>query len=302
MSADIVVVGSVNHDLTVVADRLPAPGETVLGSGHHTGPGGKGANQALAAARLGSRVAMVGRVGRDRQGDEMLTLLAEEGVDVSGVGRDPEVATGLAVITVDGAGENAIVVSPGANLRLGAADVARCEPLIRQARVVLAQLEVPVEAVLAVARLTEGTFCLNPAPVHSLSEELLELVDVLVLNRSELAALTGNGEAAGPDEVREAASRIRGPGVVVVTLGRQGAVVMEGGAAEAIPSPEVEVVDTTGAGDAFCGALGHALCRGDSLLDAARWAVAAGALATTRRGAQAGMPRAPDVEALLRRR
>jgi ribokinase len=286
---DIAIVGSINQDLTVVTDRHPMPGETVLGSKHFSGGGGKGANQAVAAARLGASVAMVGRVGADTHGNELRAALLSEGVEVSMVEIDPNSSTGLALITVDGAGENTIVVSPGANWELGADQVRRSTDLLSRAKVVLCQLEIPIESVQAAAQLAGGVFCLNPAPGRELPEELLERVDVLIPNRNELAMITG---VATPD-ARSAlisARQIEGPGSVVVTLGSEGALVVEGDDWHHVAAPEVTSVDTTGAGDAFCGALAVALGRDHAMVDAARWAVVAGALATMTPGARASMP------------
>lgn len=298
MTLDVVVLGSVNWDLTVITDRHPRPGETVLGKESHSGPGGKGANQAVAASRLGSRVAMVGRVGEDRQGREMIDVLAGEGVEVSGVIVDRDAATGLAVITIDSAGENTIVVVPGANGRLGR-DQVEDHRGIHEAPVVLAQLEIPLEAVVAAAAAAEGIFCLNPAPARPLPDELLAAVDVLVPNRSELAILTGGGDPEDVDQAADMARALEGPEAVVVTLGAEGALVVEQGEPMHIPSPQVETVDTTGAGDAFCGAFAAALAQGRSLVAAARRGVAAGALATTRIGAQSALPTLSELEEIL---
>ncbi len=296
---DVVVVGSINHDLTVVADRHPRPGETVLGTEHHSGPGGKGANQAVAAARLESRVAMIGRVGDDDQGRAMVEVLGAERVEVSGVLRDPTAATGLAVITVDAAGENSIVVSPGANGHVDADQLRSQAGMIADAPVVLAQLEIPVEAVAEAASIARGSFLLNPAPARSLAHDLLTLVDVLLPNRSELASLSESEEPSDRDEVVDMARAIEGPGAVVVTLGAEGALVIEGGETTHLPSPSVEVVDTTGAGDAFCGAVAHSLAHGASLTEAVRWGVAAGAIATTRAGAQSALPTLSELKEFL---
>jgi ribokinase len=296
---DVVVVGSINHDLTVVADRLPRPGETVLGTEHHSGPGGKGANQAVAVARLEGRVAMIGRVGDDDQGRTMAEVLEAERVDVSRVIRDPTAATGLAVITVDAAGENSIVVSPGANRFLDADQVRSDAEVIAAAPVVLTQLEIPMDAVLEAASIAAGRFLLNPAPAQALSNDLLALVDVLLPNRSELAGLIDGEEPTNNDEVVDMARAIAGPGAVVVTLGAEGALVVEGTEATHVPSPQLEVVDTTGAGDAFCGAVARSLAQGGSLTEAVRWGVAAGAIATTRPGAQSALPTLGELRSFL---
>ena len=282
---DIVVVGSINHDLTVVTPRHPAAGETVLGTAHYSGGGGKGANQAVAAARLGADVAMVGRVGADDHGRALTAALAVEGVDVSAIGIDEDAPTGIAVITIDASAENTIVVSPGANSRLQPGHLDH--ELITAAPVVLAQLEVPLETVTEAAQLCTGTFILNPAPARPLPNELLQRVDVLVPNRSELASLEE--------------WRLDSPPSTVVTLGAGGAMLIADGESTRVPAPEVEPVDPTGAGDAFCGALAVALSHGSSLREAVERAVVAGAIATTRRGAQAAMPTTEEVEALLGR-
>lgn len=295
---DVVVLGSINWDLTVVTDRHPRPGETVLGKEQHSGPGGKGANQAVAASRLGSRVAMVGRVGEDRQGRELVEVLEGEGVDISRVLVDRDATTGLAVITLDAGGENTIVVVPGANGRIGRGQVEDHRG-IQDAPVVLAQLEIPLEAVVAAAAVAKGTFCLNPAPAQALPEELLARVGVLLPNRSELATLAGGDEPEDTEQVIEMARAIEGPETVVVTLGADGALVVENGEPTHIPSPEVDTIDTTGAGDAFCGAVADALAHGRPLLEAVRRGVAAGALATTRIGAQSALPTLRELKEIL---
>lgn len=299
MDIDIAVVGSLNRDLTVRTSRHPGPGETVLGMGHYWDGGGKGANQAVAAARLGSRVGMIGRVGDDDHGAALINDLASEGIDTTGIGIAEETPTGLAVITVDGAAENTIVVSPGANMRLHPAHIATRRDLIAEAKVMLTQLEVPLEAVAAAAEGAGGLVCLNPAPARPLPDELLNRVDVLVPNRAELAFLTGIPLSQTIDEVEQAASRLRFSGAVVVTLGADGALVIDGDTITHVEAPHVEAVDPTGAGDAFCGALAHSLSQGQTLLEASRWAVVAGAVAATRHGAQASMPTPADIKALL---
>lgn len=291
---DVVVVGSLNHDLTVIVPHHPAPGETVLGTDHFTGAGGKGANQAVSAARLGARVAMIGKVGADDHGRLLVSTLGDAGVDTEAVETDPGTPTGLAVITLDANGENAIVVSPGANQRLDALQVERHSGLLDGAKVCLAQLEVPVESVTAAARACPGTFVFNLAPALPVPDELLHQVDVLVVNRAELASLTGTDDPLSM-------TRIDGPAAVVVTLGPDGAAFTTDGSVSGWVAPTVDVVDTTGAGDAFCGALAAALATGLDLKDAVRRAVAAGTLATTKAGAQASMPAPGDVEALLER-
>ena len=293
---DVVVVGSVNQDLTVFTPRHPHPGETVLGRSHRWGGGGKGANQAVAASRLGARTAFVGCTGSDEPGQVLIEQLEAEGVDVSYVKVDQSKPTGLAVITVDDQAENSIVVSPGANLSLTPQHVSECRPIIEEADVVLAQLEIPVESVLEAARITDGIFCLNPAPAVVAPKELMEHVDVLIPNRGELAALSSKATPTGRREVIELARHIEGPRAVVVTLGSEGALIIRDGEVTDVPPAKVDPVDTTGAGDAFCGALAGALAHGDDLEDSVRWATLAGGLATTRAGARGGMPTAEEME------
>ena len=299
MPFDIAVVGSINHDITVLADRLPIPGETVLGSEHFSANGGKGANQAVAAARLGSSVAMFGRVGDDEYGEALTAALEHEGIDTAGVSSDGNVPTGLAVITVDSSAENTIVVSPGANQALMPHHLEAHTDAISNSAVVLAQLEVPLETVLSACKIGGGIVCLNPAPAQALPSELLDLVDVLIPNRSELAAISGVEEPHSPDEVGQAAKAIDFAGAVVVTLGAEGAMIFDSDEAIHVAAPAVRSIDPTGAGDAFCGAVAHGLSHGATLETAVRLAVAVGALAATGRGAQPSMPGSDDVEGFL---
>jgi ribokinase len=282
----IAVVGSVNLDIVIGVERHPAPGETVLGGDRTDLSGGKGANQAVAAARLGQDVAIVGRVGADAAGQRLRDGLRAEGVDVGHLREDPDARSGVALIAVAPDGENTIIVSPGANGRVGAEDVGTASGLLADAAVTVVQLEIPEDAVRAAAQAAGGTFVLNPAPARDLDADVLARVDVLVPNRGELELLAGPGDPA------DAARRLAGPGAVVVTLGAGGALVVEGDRAEHVPAHPVDVVDTTGAGDTFCGALADALARGASLVEAARWGVAAAGLSVTRSGAQEGMPTA----------
>ena len=287
----IVVVGSVNRDLVARVEHHPAPGETVLGSGHETMPGGKGANQAVAAARLGGDVVFVGRVGSDEAGTSLATEFAREGVDAAHVAVDEDAPSGLAIITVDDAGENSIVVSPGANGRVTADDVAAAAAVLMTATVTLLQLEIPLEAVTAAAQTATGIVILNAAPAGTLPDDLLQAVDVLVVNRGELEALTGSDDPAS--------ARSLPVPVTVVTLGPDGARVVRAESDESFPSPQVTPVDTTGAGDTFCGALAAGLDTGLSLEASVRRAVVAGSLAVTAIGARSGMPTNAELEGVL---
>jgi ribokinase len=282
----IALVGSINLDVVVGVERHPVPGETVVGGDRQELPGGKGANQAVAAARLGATVAFVGRVGDDDAGRRLRDGLAAEGVDVTHVRVDPDAPTGIALIAVDGAGENTIVVSSGANARVSAADVEAARDVLTGAGVTLVQHEVPEDAVAAAIAGAGGTVVLNPAPARP----IVAPVDVLVPNRGELETLVGR--AGDPIELARLVDAAR---AVVVTLGNEGAAVIEGSRVERIPAVRVDAVDTTGAGDAFCGALAQALDAGAELVEAARWAVRAAAASITKPGAQAGLPRAADL-------
>ncbi|HEV2873393.1 MAG TPA: ribokinase [Actinomycetota bacterium] len=294
---EVAVVGSLNLDLVVRVARLPGPGETVSGNDVFRNPGGKGANQAVAAARLGRRVAMVGRVGDDDAGRELLGSLEADAVDTSQVRVVAGVPSGIALITVSEDGENQIVVSPGANARLTPDDVGQAGAALGAAAVTLLQREVPLEAVAAAARAARGTVALNPAPVRDLPEELLAEVDVLVPNRVELAQLAGGAEPETVVEATRLAGRLPAR-AVVVTLGADGCLVIEHGDATHVPAVPVRAVDTTAAGDAFCGGLADALAGGATLEDAARRAVRIAAAACLRPGAQASLPTSGDLQAL----
>lgn len=296
----VTVVGSLNEDVLVTVERLPGRGETVIGGIPTTAPGGKGANQAAAAGLLGGGVTMVGRVGADPAGDRQLAALAESAVDVGRVHRTPGLPTGSATIAVEeGSGENLILVVPGANAGLRPADV-DVEP-VHAAGVLLLQLEVPLETVVAAASLTRGIVVLTPAPPQPLPAELLARVDVLVPNEHELAALAGAPAGVrSPVELVELARTVASC-AVVVTLGPRGALVVpaDGGRPLLQAPPPVTPVDTTGAGDCLSGALGQALARGADVVEAVRYAVAAAALSTTGPGARGALPGHDAVQALL---
>ena len=279
----IAVVGSVNLDLVASCARLPLPGETVGDATMARHPGGKGANQALAARRMGATVSLIARVGKDPNAEEALALLREAGVDLTRAWRDPAAPTGIALIMVDAKGENQIVVAPGANGRLTPGDVN-----VDDAEAVICQFEVPIETVEAAAEKTTGLFCLNAAPARQLTEPLLKRADVVVVNEVEHAEL-----AAGLE---------RFDGLVVITAGAAGAAVYRRGRQVGRASPPaVTPVDTVGAGDAFVGALVVAMVEERSTIEALTRACAAGALATTKHGAQTSLPTSAEVDAVLAR-
>jgi ribokinase len=286
---DIVVVGSLNGDIVVNVPRLPAPGETVLGGDLFRNPGGKGANQAVAAARLGSTVAMVGAVGDDEAGRELVRALEGDGVDAASVRRLRGVPSGTALISVSGDGENQIVVSSGANSRLGRDDVKAAASVLRAAAVTLVQLEIPVGAVAAACELAGGVVVLNPAPAANLPEDLLARVDVLVPNRMELAQLRDAPMPRSMEEVVALAASLP-VRASVITLGAEGALLVQDEMPFHVPAIPVRAIDTTAAGDAFCGALADSLVRSASLEDGVRWAARVAATACMRPGAQSSLP------------
>ncbi|MFJ6293528.1 ribokinase [Streptomyces griseoviridis] len=325
---DLLVVGSANADLVIGVERRPAAGETVLGGDLAVHPGGKGANQAVAAARLGAATALLARVGDDGHGRLLLDSLRTAGVDTAGVlvGGAP---TGVALITVDPSGDNSIVVSPGANGRLTPADVRAADGLLRTSRVVSTQLEIPLETVVEVVRsLPEGgRFVLNPSPPRPLPAEVLAACDPLIVNEHEAKVILGDSAAGDTPEDWARRLLAEGPRSVVVTLGAEGALVAEtrteterrtdesgagvGGGVGAVgggvdvevevtrvASVRVDAVDTTGAGDAFTAALAWRLGTGATLAEAAGYAARVGAAAVTRRGAQESFPTGAEVEAL----
>jgi ribokinase len=304
MPPKIVVVGSLNMDLIISSPHIPVPGETIIGRGFHTAAGGKGANQAVAAARLGAQVSMVGRVGDDAYGHIQLDGLAADGVDTTFIQVDSEAHTGVALIIVDDAGENSIVVSSGANWQVSVADVDAAEAAIAGADMLLLQLETRPEVVERAAELADRhgvPVVLNPAPPRSLSPELLARVTCLIPNESETAFLSGLS-VTGMDSARSAARHLLSKGVdtVVLTLGGQGAFLIAKGQEEHVPAFVVEVVDTTAAGDAFVAGFAVAVASGQSQLEAVRFAAATGALATTKLGAQPSLPTLEEVNRLLR--
>ena len=303
MTALVTVVGSLNMDLVARAPRMPEPGETIIGGDFRNVPGGKGANQAVAAARLGASVSMVGRVGRDAFGGPLLEALDADGIDHAHVIQDPQAATGVALIVVDDAGQNSIVVASGANMRFSPCDVDAAEDVIAGADALLLQLESPLETVTRAAAVAQDhgvLVILNPAPARDLPETLLSTVDVLIPNESETALLAGQ-PVDGLSQAEDAAVVLLqlGVGTVILTLGERGALLAQTAGAERVPAFAVDPVDTTAAGDAFVGGFAVALAEGRRMAEAVRWGNAAGALATTKMGAQPSLPSRRAVERLL---
>lgn len=300
------VVGSSNTDMVIRVGHLPRAGETVLGGEFLTAAGGKGANQAVGAARAGGRVTFIARVGRDELGKHALAGLRRHGIGVNRVVRDPRAPSGVALIFVAADGENSIGVAGGANANLRAADVRRAAGSIQAADIVMAQLETPLSAVRAAADLASRAgvrMILNPAPARPLPDALLARVAVLTPNETEAEILTGVRISGVSGAARAcAALRRRGARTVILTLGARGAFIATKGLEMRVPGFKVEAVDTTAAGDIFNGALAVALGEGRELPEAVRFANAAAALSVTRRGAQSSAPSRAAIERLLQRR
>ncbi|MDH3301427.1 MAG: ribokinase [Acidimicrobiia bacterium] len=313
---DVVVVGSLNVDYTTAVRSIPRPGETVLGDDVRTFMGGKGLNQAVAAARAGARVAMIGRVGDDEGGARMRNRLRADGVDDTWIGVDERSPSGAAFITVDDNSENAIVVSPGANATLGVEHVRDAAAVIERAGVLLVQFEVPMAAVAAAVDLATGTVVVNPAPAQPLPGSLFERAAIVIPNRSELATIAGAAIPQTEAEVMALASAMMaewgdeptadaGTAAtdrrIVITLGADGVLLVEAAGSRRFAAPAVDAVDTTGAGDCFCGSLAARLALGDGIDEAIPWAMAAAAISVTRPGASDSMPSADEVADVLLR-
>jgi ribokinase len=299
----ICVVGSSNIDLTFRTPRLPRSGETLTGQAFHLGYGGKGANQAVMAARLGASVTMITKVGRDVFGDGTLRNYREQGIDTKFVLTDGEQPSGVAGIVVDDAAQNCIIVAPGANGRLSSHDVRDAAIAIESADALLCQLEVPLDTTLEAFRIAKAAgvrTLLNPAPAQPLPDELLRSADLCVPNETELESLTGHARLIEINDIERAARQLlqRGAGTAIVTLGARGALIAGADSTQHVPAPTVRAVDPTGAGDAFIGSLAVFLAEGAALAEAVRQANAAAALSVTRMGTQTAFPTRQEVEAI----
>jgi len=296
----IVVVGSSNMDLVVKSQRIPAVGETILGGDFIMVPGGKGANQAVAAAKLGAQVYFVAKLGEDIFGAQSLNNLKKEGVNTKYVLQTPDAPSGVALIMVDEEGNNSIVVAAGANQKLSAEDVKAARADIASAGAVVAQLEVPLETIECAAELANSSktpFILDPAPACPLRAELLSKVDVLTPNETEARILTGV-EVTDEQSARAASVKLLESGVktVILTMGSQGFLLAEGESVQFVAGQKMEAVDSTAAGDAFAGSLAVGMAEGKTVFDAALFANYAAALSVTKMGAQPSMPTLDDVE------
>lgn len=292
----IIVVGSSNTDMVIMTERLPGPGETILGGDFIMNPGGKGANQAVAARRLGAKVAFVCRLGADMFGDKAVEGYLEEGIDVTYISRDVDKPSGVALITVDSHAENCIVVASGANASLSAADIDNAVKAVSDSDIMLLQLEIPMETVEFAAKVAKGLgvkVILNPAPApkEGIPESVLENVDLIIPNSTEAEMLSGihiTDYESASDAAKEISSK--GIGQVIITLGAKGSLVFDNGKEAVVPSVKVKAVDTTAAGDTFCGAVAVALSEGKTLAEAAGFAAKASAVTVTRMGAQPSIP------------
>ncbi len=300
----VVVIGSSNTDMVIKLDRIPRPGETILGGEFVVAAGGKGANQAVGAARAGGQVTFIARVGTDMFGQQAVAGFVQHGIDVSHIVHDPNSPSGVALIFVAKDGQNSIAVAGGANAKLSPADVTAAASALDGASALVMQLETPLETVEAAAELAAARgipVILNPAPAQPLSDQLLRRVSILTPNETEAELLTGIAVTDESSAGKAAAAlRARGVPTVIITLGAQGALLADASGVERIPGFTVVAVDTTAAGDIFNGALAVALGEGRPLPAAVRLANAAAALSVTRLGAQPSAPSRPEIDGLLR--
>jgi len=295
----IVVIGSSNTDMVIKADRLPAPGETIIGKQFMMTPGGKGANQAVAATRMGGAVSFIAKTGNDLFGRQSVELYKAEGIGTEYIFSDTENPSGVALISVDDQGENCILVAPGANGTLSVKDIEKAKKEIESADIMLIQLEIPIETVEYAVKIAfeKGVkVVLNPAPARSLSTNLLKSIDIITPNKNEAELLTGN-HVRDSASARKAADSLHEKGVktVIITLGSKGALIRENGEYHEIKAQKVKAVDTTAAGDTFCGTLCVGLSEGMTIVEAVKLACKACAITVTRMGAQASIPFRRDI-------
>jgi ribokinase len=301
-SKKIIVVGSCNTDMVIKADRLPIPGETILGGTFFMNPGGKGANQAVAASRMGGNVTLISKTGNDVFGKQSVMLYTAENIKTDYIFSDPKHPSGVALITVDSQGENCIVVASGANAYLSPLDIEKASAEIESSDLVLMQLEIPIETVEYVAEKAQKKgirVILNPAPARTLSDSLLKHLYIIIPNKSEAEILSGI-KVYDIDSAKQAADIIssKGVNIVVITLGSQGALIKENADYHFVEALKVEALDTTAAGDTFCGSVCVGLSEGRSILDSVKLAARAAAITVTRMGAQASIPFRSELSSL----
>jgi len=305
----VLIIGSSNMDLNIYSERLPNQGETVTGGTFKQFLGGKGANQAVASARSGANTVFIGKIGKDAYGDQMIERLTKEGIDTSHIIRDPQEASGIAFILIDNNGENMISVAPGANFRLMLEEIYTNEEIIKNASVIVVQMEIPIETISEIYKIAaEGKplKILNPAPLKPIPIETFKNIDIIIPNKRELLdlhLLCGYNELEhieGKEMIIEASKDISILGVktIITTLGSKGCLIYNSGKDEAIEIPafKVKAVDTVGAGDCFNGVLASKLCQGENIINAAKYATAAASIAVTRKGAQASMPYKDEIQ------
>lgn len=301
-SKKIVVVGSCNTDMVIKADRLPIPGETILGGIFFMNPGGKGANQAVSAARMGGNVTLISKTGNDVFGKQSVMLYTAENIKTDYIYSDPKHPSGVALITVDSYGENCIVVASGANAYLSPSDIDKASSEIESSDLVLMQLEIPIETVEYVAEMANRKgikVILNPAPARALSDNLLKHLYIIIPNKSEAEILSGI-RVSDIESAKQAADIIsaKGVGIVVITLGSQGALIKDNNEYHFVEAFKVDAVDTTAAGDTFCGTVCVGLSEGRSILDSVKLAARAAAITVTRMGAQTSIPYRSELSSL----
>ncbi len=294
MKVKIVVVGSSNTDMVTRSDRLPKPGETVVSHEFFIGQGGKGANQAVSAARMGASVTFVARVGNDDFGRKAVSIYEKEGIDTSYITYDDDLPTGTALINLDAKGQNMIVATMGANANLLDKHIDKAADILKSCDAILTQLEMPLTSVLYLARRAKAEgkmFILNPAPIQEISDELISLTDYIIPNQTEAAVMTGV-EVEDLQSAENAAGILTGRGAkqVIITIGEKGAFIKGAFGSKIVPAPNVNAIDTVGAGDTFCGAFAVGIAEGKTMEEAVALANKSAALAVTRPGAQAGIP------------
>jgi ribokinase len=303
-SKKITVIGSTNTDMVIKTTKLPVPGETILGGEFIMNHGGKGANQAVAAARLGGTVTFIGKTGNDIFGEQSAISFGSEKINTQYIFTDPDHPSGVALITVDENGENCIVVAPGSNATLSGTDIAQALEEILSSDIILTQLEIPMETVDCVAGICHDsgkTLILNPAPANFLSDDLLKMISVLTPNENEAEKLTGvKVTDAGTAKTAAGILRDKGIGIVIITMGSQGAFICSGKMTRMVPSLKVKALDTTAAGDIFNGALAVALSEGSDVEEAVRFACTAAAVSVTRMGARSSAPFRNEVDRLMK--
>lgn len=302
MDKNIIVVGSSNTDMVINADHLPVPGETIMGGSFMMNFGGKGANQAVAAARLNGNVHFIAKIGKDLFGKRSIEQYEDEGIHVEQIYSDPVLPSGVALIIVDANGENSIVVASGANSSLSPEDIKKAHSVIEKGDIMLIQLEIPIETVEYAAHLAKEKgikVILNPAPARPLSDSLLKNLYMIIPNETEAEILSGV-KVTDWESAQKAADIIhaKGANIVVITLGSKGALIKEEGQYHKVPVPKVKAIDTTAAGDTFCGAVCVALTENMSVLDAVKFANKCASITVTRMGAQSSLPYRREIDVL----